>query len=77
MGSSLFVTSQWDCQTCEGGLPWTDLWEATAADGGGAVQGVPEDSPVVFEMELVGFQRQQHWTSLAAADKIHRAQVRP
>ena len=44
---------------------------------GGAMQGVPEDSPVVFEMELVGFQRQQHWTSLAAADKIRRAQVRP
>ena len=40
------------------------------------MQGVPEDSPVVFEMELVGFQRQQHWTSLAAADKIRRAEVK-
>ena len=40
-------------------------------------QEVPVGSPVVFELELVSFQRQQHWTSMAAADKIRRAQVQP
>ena len=40
-------------------------------------QELPEDSPVLFELELVSFQRQQHWTSMGAADKIRRAQVQP
>ena len=41
----------------------------------GGVQGVPEDAPLAFELELVSFERQQHWTRMDAGAKIARAQA--
>lgn len=37
------------------------------------LQGVPEDVPLVFELELLSFERQQHYTRMDAGAKIARA----